>query len=193
MQEMHHRMKNSLQLVQSLLNLQARQNKNKKAAKQLHDSAARVHVIGAMHDHLYHTEAAFEIDMKPYLQGLLDDLRSGILSEVLGRTISLDAQSVCVAPEESLALGLILTELVTNALKYGAGVINVHFSQGDDGPAHLTVEDEGNLPADFDPLQSMGFGMKLVRTLLKQRGGSLTIDPGAAHARFIVQMPCPNR
>jgi two-component sensor histidine kinase len=189
MQEMHHRMKNSLQLVQSLLNLQARQTKDGTAAQQLHDSAARVHVIGAMHDHLYHTEALFEIDMKPYIEGLLDDLRTGILSEASGRQITLDAQSALWNPDESLALGLILTELVTNALKYGAGTIGVYFREEPNRLARLIVEDDGKISADFDPVQSTGFGMKLISILLKQRGGSLTIDRNAAHTRFDVSMP----
>ena len=189
MQEMHHRMKNSLQLVQSLLSLQARQTKDETASQQLHDSAARVHVIGAMHDHLYHTEAVFEIDMKPYLKGLLNDLRTGILSEASGRKITFDAKSAIWDPTESLALGLILTELVTNALKYGTGKISVYFREEADRQARLIVEDEGKISKDFDPSQSTGFGMKLVSTLLKQRRGSLTVDRSVAHTRLVVLMP----
>jgi two-component sensor histidine kinase len=91
-------------------------------------------------------------------------------------------------PAESLAMGLILTELVTNALKYGVGRISVCFSEKADGQALLTVEDEGNLPTGFDPMQSPGFGMKLLSTLLKQRDGSLKVDHSSAHTRFAVLM-----
>jgi two-component sensor histidine kinase len=87
------------------------------------------------------------------------------------------------------ALGLVLTELVTNALKYGVGTVTIHFRQESNRQAVLIVEDEGNLPPDFDLSRSAGFGMRLIQTLVGQRGGFLMVDRVEKHTRFIAAMP----
>ena len=83
-----------------------------------------------------------------------------------------------------------LTELVTNALKYGKGNVTVTFRQPPGGQAVLVVEDEGpGLPADFDPARSRGLGMRLVTGLLSGHGGSLQVDRDSAHTRFVARLP----
>ncbi len=194
MLEVHHRVKNSLQLVQNLLSLQSRASDNEQAAEQLMESAARVRTIAAIHDRLYTTGSALTLDVAPYLDGLVADLGDGMASTLDGRDIVIEADDVAWPAGELPALGLVLTELVTNALKYGAGKIRVSFRQPPGGRAVLTVADDGlGLPADFNPAQSRGLGMRLINGLLRGDGAGLTIDRQATGTAFVAKLPATRR
>ncbi|MFT8242556.1 sensor histidine kinase [Roseomonas sp. BN140053] len=187
MLEVHHRVKNSLQLVQNLLSLQARAAKGTEAASQLGESAARVRTIGAIHDRLYRSGAALEVEVGPYLQSLLDDMSAAMGSTLTGRSLELDVAAMTWAVADVPNLGLTVTELVTNAMKYGEGTIRVTLREQDDGRILLAVEDEGRgLPADFDPAAVHGLGMRLIRGLV--RDGRVEVDRHAGHTRFLVHL-----
>jgi two-component sensor histidine kinase len=193
MAEVHHRVKNSLQLVQSMLALQARAAKGTEAAVPLAESAARVRTIAALHDRLYRSNTGLEVEVALYLEGLTEDLRVSMASNQAGREIQLQADQARWPAAEVTTLGLVLTELVTNALKYGQGTIRVTFRQPAEGRADLAVEDDGlGLPADFDPALSHGLGMRLVTGLVHGRGGGLEVDRGAGHTRFVVRLLRPH-
>lgn len=194
MREVHHRVKNSLQLVQGLLNAQARAaSPGSSAAVQLAESAARVRTIAAMHDRLYRADPGrVAVEVRPYLDGLIADLRSAMASTLEGRDVQLVVDGEAAWPAAAVpALGLVATELVTNALKYGAGTVRVRFSPATGtGPATLVVEDEGTgLPEDFDPAANHGLGMRLVQGLLRGEGAGLEVDRASPHTRFVVRLP----
>ena len=194
MLEVHHRVKNSLQLVQNLLSLQSRASANEQAAEQLMESAARVRTIAAIHDRLYTTGSALTLDVAPYLHGLVTDLSDGMASTLDGRDIVIEADDVAWPAGELPTLGLVLTELVTNALKYGAGTIRISFRQPPDGRAVLTVADDGAGPsADFNPAQSRGLGMRLINGLLRGDGAGLAIQRHANGTAFVARLPAPRR
>ena len=105
------------------------------------------------------------------------------------REISLQADPATWGAAEVTTLGLVLTELVTNAIKYGKGNVHVAFRQSLLDQAELVVEDEGSgLPADFDPTRSSGLGMRLVKGLLSGHGGGLDVDRSVRHTRFIARL-----
>lgn len=190
MAEVHHRVKNSLQLVLNMLSLQARAAVATEAAAPLAESAARVRTIAALHDRLYRTNAGLEVEVASYLEGLVEDLRASMTSTRDGREIRLEAAQAIWAAAEVTTLGLVLTELVTNALKYGQGVVHVTFGQEPGGQAMLVVEDEGpGVPADFNPARSRGLGMRLVTGLLSGHGGGLDVDRSFGHTRFVARLP----
>lgn len=192
MLEVHHRVKNSLQLVQNLLSLQARSSTSGTTATQLDESAARVRTIAAIHDRLYRTGAALQVEVGAYLAGLIEDLQSGLAGTAGDRRIELVSDEARWAASDIPTLGLVLTELVTNSLKYGAGKVGVTFSQPAEGHPSLIVEDEGTGPApDFDPARSRGLGMRLVTGLLRGEGAGLTIARAAGRCRFIARLPLP--
>ncbi len=194
MLEVHHRVKNSLQLVQNLLSLQSRASDNEQAAEQLMESAARVRTIAAIHDRLYTTGSALTLDVAPYLDGLVADLSDGMASTLDGRDIVIEADDVAWPAGELPALGLVLTELVTNALKYGAGTIRVNFRQPADGRAVLTVADDGTgLPEGFNPTQSRGLGMRLINGLLRGDGAGLAIERQPTGTAFVARLPATRR
>jgi len=190
MLETHHRVRNSLQLVQSLLLMQGRATQDKQASTELLESAARIRTVASIHHRLYGLGSSSSImEVATYLKELVEDLRSGIVSTAEYRRIDLAADPVAWPIEDISTLGLVLTELVTNALKHGTGVITVTFRQPTGGNGVLTVCDQGQLPADFDPARSHGFGMRLIRTLLQDKDASLEIDRDRGCSCFICHMP----
>ncbi len=197
MLEVHHRVKNSLQLVQNLLSLQGRATGDEIAREQMMQSAARVRTIGAIHDRLYATGSALTVEVRPYLEALIHDLREGLVSTIHGRGMTVSVAPVTWLASDMPTLGLVLTELVTNAIKYGAGDIGVIFEQPageqpDGGYGTLIVSDEGHgPPPDFDPSRSRGLGMRLVTGLLRGEGGGLEIERRAGRTAFIARMPRP--
>ena len=95
--------------------------------------------------------------MSLYLEGLVEDLRTSVASVRDGREIRLETNTATWGAAEVTTLGLVLTELATNALKYGRGAVRVTFRQPPGDQAVLAVEDDGpGLPADFDPARSRG-------------------------------------
>ena len=188
-QEVHHRVKNSLAMVQALLTLQARATADDGAAQQLRESAGRVRTIGSMHEHLYRMSAVAHVDISGYLRKLVTDQQSALLAD--GRTLSFEGDEAMWPSSEAPALGLVLTELITNAIKYGSGSILVTLKhQGEE--AVLLVEDEGTaLPDDFEPSDSEGFGMRIITGLLRGHGGHLEVDRSRNSTCFVATMKIP--
>ena len=190
MQEVHHRVKNNLQMIQNLLSLQARGYGDPQMASLLEQSSARINTIGLLHDRLYRGGSVTEVAIEPYLRGLIDDLAKSIGSTQNGRRIELDADFVVWPAREVPTLGLVLTELVTNALKHGAGTVSVRFHQPDSSLALLTVSDQGkDLPPDFDEAVSPGLGMRLILRLLRGRGGQFEVLRDRGHTCFRASLP----
>ena len=194
MHEVHHRAKNSLQLVQGLLGIQSRAaGADSPTALQLTQSAARVRTIAALHDRLYRSQAALEVDVKPYLDSLVADIETSLRALLGDRRITFAADKAIWTANDVPALGLVLTELVTNAVRYGAGDVAVSFRQPEGEQGVITVTDQGGqLPEDFDPAASKGLGMKLVTNLLRERsGGALEFSVGDGVTCFVARMPRP--
>ena len=191
MQEVHHRVRNSLQLVQNLLSLQSRAAAHPEVSEQLQQSAARIRTIGMIHDRLYRADSSgLDVDIQPYLDGLIDDLRDALASAVDGRALRLSCDAVRWPAVDVPTLGLVATELVTNALKYGRGEVRVTFRQPPGGQPVLSVEDEGSgLPPGFDPGAGRGLGMRIVTGLLRGPGAGLEVDRLAGHTRFVARLP----
>lgn len=192
MQEVHHRVKNSLQLVHSLLSMQARTAASAEATEQLTASAGRVRTIGAIHDQLCRTAMTLTVEVRDYLSGLAEDLRSSMAPTCQERVLSVTADAATWSVADVSTLGLIMTELVTNALKHGQGAVRVTFTQPSDGQGVLVVEDEGTaLPVDFGDTAAHGLGMRLIRGLVTERGGALVVDREAPTTRLVVTLPLP--
>lgn len=174
MQEVHHRVRNSLQLVHTLLLLQARTG-GTDARGALAAAAQRVMTVAAVHERLYRGGSVTEADAAEYLGGLVDDLRRSLV-EPAGRTIELAAEAMRLPADQLTPLGLVTTELVTNALKYGRGQIRLSVRHGAGG-VEVSERDEGpGLPPDFDPARSQGLGMRLILALAKGRD-AIRVEP----------------
>jgi PAS domain S-box-containing protein len=207
LQEIHHRVKNNLQIISGLLTLQADRAGEKTVAEIFKDSQDRIHSIALIHEKLYQSKNLAEIDFGQYLRALLENLliSHGI---VAGRiTASYDMEPIPFTIEKAIPLGLIVNELVINILKHafpdgrhGDILVRLHKCKGtarraqkdgatiaeDKGTVRcaptyeLVIADNGiGLPENFVLEDGKSMGMYLVSMLVKQLQGELAIDRGA--------------
>ena len=185
MREVHHRVKNSLQLVRTMLGLQAR-TASDEVRQELDAAAGRIMSIAAVHQRLYEGGSVEEGDASIYLSGLLDDM-SGLLAESVGeRRLELAAEPVMLSADALTPLGLIVSELVTNALKHGAGRIKVGLRKTEAG-LEVVVEDEGKgFP---EQAGANGLGMRLITALAKGKAAdAVQIDRTVSNSRIVVNI-----
>jgi two-component system, chemotaxis family, sensor kinase Cph1 len=183
--EIDHRVKNSLQIVSSFLQMQRRQIADADARQAFADTSARVMSVARVHDSLYQAETIEEVDLGQTIESLCRDL-AGLAGE--GHAVDLTAEAGLMVPyRKAVALSLIATELVTNAFKYGtrgAGTGRVAVRvQSEGGGVQIRVCDDGaGLPENWDSNpRGTGLGMKLIRAMLDQINARLEVanDPGA--------------
>lgn len=186
MQEVHHRVKNSLQLVRTLLHLQAR-TATPETGAQLDEAAGRIMTIGAVHQRLYEGGSVIEGDARAYLEALVGDMRTMLSGAAHGRDIVLDAEPVLLTADQLTPVGLIVSELVTNAVKYGEGAVRVGLRRVPQG-LEVAVEDGGaGFPQSFDPSRKSGLGMRLVAALAKgDAARAIRVDRDVPHSRVVV-------
>jgi two-component sensor histidine kinase len=181
LREIHHRVKNNLQVISSLLNMQSYHVQDQDMMRALAEGQSRVKAMALIHQKLYQTEQLSEIDFQDYTEQLVTHLNTAfgqqdkkIKTLVNGSNIKLDIDT-------AIPLGLILNELITNAYKYAfnnqaEGKLMVELKQ-DETYYQLTVMDNGHgLPVDFNEANLTSLGLKLVRMLIEQLDGSLTIE-----------------
>lgn len=180
LQEVHHRVRNSLQLVGSVIGMQLRSVTEPAARVALQDTNRRIRSIASVHERLHRTERSDQVDLAGFLGALLIDLRAGAPP---GIRLELRAVPVQVAVGVAVSLALLVSEMVTNALKYAypedqSGVIEVTLAPGANGRLRLSVRDHGRgLPPGFVPRESPSLGMRLLFALTQQLGGEASITP----------------
>lgn len=177
--ESDHRILNNLQMVVNLLALQSRTEANAEAASHLSIAANRVATIARIHRHLHSMDGLQSMSLKRYLDELCGDYSQMLKSTDRGaQTIVVEGAEMSVPTKVGFPLGLIVNELLTNAIKYGKGPISVTLRL-QAGRLALSVCNHGSvLPDDFDPAISKGLGMSLISALVAQIGGELRIDRG---------------
>lgn len=190
--EAHHRVKNSLQLIAAILHLQARRHPAPTALRDgLLQASQRVRAVAQVHERLQRGAVA-ELDAGAYLRDLGAEL-SCSLGLPASRGVAVEALQVPLRPDRLLALGLIATELVTNAVKHGlagqGGVeVRVVLAPGPDGTLRLLVADSGpGLPEGVLRGSAGGLGIDLVRHLARVLGGWMEIDGTPPGARVTVR------
>jgi two-component sensor histidine kinase len=178
-EECHHRLLNNLQMIVALLSLQSQKEANAETASRLTIAANRVRAIAGLHHHLHSMDGKPTVEFKPYLDLLCSDHSTMSMSdERPDQAIAVDAIEVSLPTTIGIPLGLIVNELITNAIKHGRGRITVTLAQSGKGHA-LSVSNGGSsLPEGFDPTACKGLGMTLVSSLAAQIGGELRIDRG---------------
>ena len=196
LREIHHRIKNSLQLVSSTLRLQAHRAGNMEVRLHLDEAERRVFAIAKVHDHLYRQpHLANRIEIAPYLTDLCGTLQTVTIGAGGRVALAVAADPAEVPTDQAVNLALIVTELVTNALKYafpggGPGTVTVTFRVEPDGHGRLTVADDGQgLPPGFDFGQGGGLGMRLVQSLVHSLEGTVAFESSPAGTRFTARLP----
>lgn len=181
LQEIHHRVKNNLQIISSLLYLQTKRAKDKGTIAILQDSQNRIKAMSLIHEKLYQTENLSHINMEEYILSLVQSLFTSF--GVTTRTIGLEvlAKDVYFGVDLAIPCGVIINELVSNSLKHafpegqkGAIWIEIRSKNGDGWK--LRVRDDGvGFPKKVDPKNTGSLGLQLVENLANQLGGSLEL------------------
>jgi two-component sensor histidine kinase len=201
LKEIHHRVKNNLQIISSLLELQGQNITDSQALEAVSDGQTRVKSMALIHQNLYQNQDLSKIDFKEYTQQLTKQIAS-----VYGREknveLVLHTKPYFFDVDTSIPLGLILNELISNAFKYAftkqKGEITVSLTQKSEGTYMLTVSDNGiGLPTDFKIKNSSSLGLKLVSRLARQlygrlafrnnRGAEFTVEFKNTNARKAVE------
>jgi two-component system, sensor histidine kinase PdtaS len=174
--ESEHRMLNGLQSIISLLSMQSRETTNAEAAAQLTVAANRVATIARVHQCLHALDNAKSVELKKFLESLFPYLL-GMMSSP-ERALVIEGAEITMPTARGIPLGFIVSELITNSIKYGKGRITVRLQTNAGKGYALLVSDEGpGLPEGFDLAGTTGLGMKIVSSLVRQIGGQLQVGP----------------
>jgi two-component sensor histidine kinase len=191
LREVNHRVGNSLQIIASLLHLQASSAAEEDVKAALTNAMGRVAAVAQVHRRLYTSHDLKSVLLNQYLEALLEDLRRSAEGNRMSR-LTLTAESIEIDPDRAVAIGIIVNELVMNAVKYaypdGAGPIHVELkSQADE--LLLSITDDGvGLNAKADP-RSTGMGQRIVTAMATKLDACVERDPSHAGTRITLRFP----
>jgi two-component sensor histidine kinase/CHASE1-domain containing sensor protein len=190
LQEVHHRVKNNLQVISSLINMQLRTVEAGPARAALQEYQSRVEAIALIHEQLYRSKDYARVPFSEYARTLVANVFDAAADPGRVRP-DVDIEDVAVPVDKAIPCGLLLNELLTNALKHafpgdGRGTVTVRLSRAGDELVLLVADDGVGLPAGFDLKVSESLGMELVTTLVEQLGATLDVS-NAPGARFEIR------
>jgi two-component sensor histidine kinase/REP element-mobilizing transposase RayT len=180
LKEIHHRVKNNLQIVMSLLNSQSAYIDNEPALTAIHDSQHRVHAMSLIHQKLYNSENLSSIDMSSYIRELVSYLTDSFdTGQRIRFDLAVDPLEMDVS--QAVPLGLILNEAITNSIKYAfpdgrSGVVSISLSNVSSDHYLLIISDNGIGMPDSNIKKSGSLGMSLMKGLSEDLEGNLSID-----------------
>lgn len=177
--ESEHRLLNGLQLITSLLSIQSLATKNVETAAELTIAANRVATIGRVHRHLHALDYVESVEFKKYLENLCHDLSGMASNESPAKFLVVDGIELKIPTVTGIPLAFIVSELITNSIKYAKGRIAVRLEPTFGKGYALSVSDDGpGLSEGFNPAATSGLGMKVISSLVRQIGGRLQIARG---------------
>lgn len=192
LRESNHRIKNHLQVLASALAMQSRQSGDEPARLALLEACSRVAAIGRLHQRLETAEFGDRVDVALFLRELCGDMRSILAPESADFRLDVDVEPASFSAERALPVGLLVSELVTNAVKHGSagGLRNVRVSlRKEEARWHLTVADDGPGLEFGSFLTKPRLGSRLLFALADELGGSIEQDPTANGASISVSFP----
>lgn len=189
LREMNHRIGNSLQLITSMIRLQASATQDSDAREVLRQAAERVIAVAQVHQRLYTSDDVRYVQMQPYLTQLLAELQTVAAERACD--LSLEVEDRRLTTDQAISIGIMVSELVTNALKYAypdaGGPIRVRLKTTADGKCELAVEDNGVGSHNGDDIKGTGVGGRIVDAMAKSLGAARAIDPSHAGTRSIIR------
>jgi PAS domain S-box-containing protein len=193
LKEVYHRVKNNLQTVSSVLSLQAAAIKDPETRALFVENQHRVRSMALIHEKLYKSKTLAQIDFREYLDGLATSLfrTYWVAGDV---SLRVDVQDVSLDIDASITCGLLINELLSNALKYAfpegkSGEINISMHPVNDSDYVLTFADTGvGFPEGFDPAKSTSLGISLIGNLVRQLNGKMEISSDSG-TRYVITFP----
>jgi len=181
LKEVHHRIKNNMNIILSLLRLQIEQYKeNKEIENILNDASSRIKSMMILYDTLYLSKKKTEISTKDYLSSLIDGIVE-IFPKKIELTVKKEIQDFMLNEKILSIIGIILNELITNSIKHAfcgrkKGTITFILSKSNGNIVMIFKDDGIGMPAEFNIENSPGFGSKLISLLISQINGVLSIN-----------------
>jgi len=191
LKEVHHRVKNNLQVMTSLLRLETSRTSEPGARRVLKDMQGRILSMALLHETLYRTGIFGRVDLANYLQQLAGQLFRAHNASSAQVSLALELSPVQADIDQAIPCGLIVNELLANSLKHAfvkgqTGEVRLRLQQDAEGEVRLQVSDTGvGLPDDFEARRAGSLGLQLVSDLARQLGGRLEVGPRPG-ARFVV-------
>ena len=178
--EVNHRVANSLAMVAALVGLQANAVTDAEAKRALSETQARIHAIAGVHRHLYTSDDVRSVQVADYVKSLVEEIEASVQLEGQTATLKVLVEPFPMATEKVASLGVMLTELVTNALKYAyagreAGEVRIHMSQRDE-LIELCVEDDGIGWTGSGKPQGTGLGSRIVKAMAHALAADVVYD-----------------
>jgi len=189
LKEIHHRVKNNLQVISSMLNLQGGLGGDAPLEELYRDSQNRIRSMALVHEKLYRSEDLARIELLDYIDTLVSGLKRSYMHDGWDISIEMNVDDIHLSIDSAIPCGLIINELVSNSMKHAfpdgrSGCITIGFTRSGDKGMTLTMRDDGvGMPAGVDPREMESMGMMLVRTLVEQLEGSIEVmdGPGAGY------------
>lgn len=197
LREVNHRVANSLALVSSLVSLQSNVLTDGAAKDALAETQARIFAIAAVHKRLYTSDDISNVEVGEYLGALLENLQQTMHGQGMGATLVADLEQLPVATDRAISLGVLVTELVTNAFKYAyptgtTGEIRVTLRSRVDGTAELIVADDGAGWSGQGQVKGTGLGARIIKAMTRSVDGEFGYVEGrgtTARLRFPLSKP----
>lgn len=191
LREVNHRVGNSLQIIASLLNLQANSSPDEDVKAALTNAMGRVTAVSQVHRRLYTSHDVKTVMLNQYLEALMEDLRRSTEGNRMSQ-LTLTSDPVEIDPDRAVAIGMMINELVMNAVKYaypdGSGPIHIELKQSSND-VELSITDNGvGFQTKADP-RSTGLGQRIVSAMAAKLDASLTRDPAHAGTRIVIRFP----
>jgi len=181
LKEIHHRVKNNMQVISSLINIQSTWIEDEKALEALKDTRKRVYSMALIHDRLYKSEDLSRVDFSQYIEQISTHLLSFYQDKIKNVKIRKDVKNVFIDINKAVPLGLIINELISNSLRHAfpddrKGEIRINFGKKNGG-YELKISDNGvGFPEELDFRKSSSMGMQLVTALVDQIYGKIKFD-----------------
>jgi two-component sensor histidine kinase len=195
LREVHHRVKNNLAVISSLLNMKAEATTSPEAKQALSESQQRVFSMALIHEQLYRSDHLDRVNFSAYAQQFVPTLSSACLGEPGRVSIEMDIDAIELGIEAAVPCALILNELLSNAFKHAfhgerSGKVRISFHEAGPDTLELAIEDDGiGLPAGLlEGRNTKSLGLQIVRILAKQLGGSLQQEP-CPGAHLVLRFP----
>lgn len=184
LKEIHHRVKNNMQIISSLLSLQSNYIVDDKDKRLFEDSQNRVRSMALVHEKLYKSENLSEIDFEDYINTLVQEIKYTYYELGVNVRISVQAKNIFISIDTAIPCALIVNELLSNSLKYAfpggkKGEINIDCTRHEDGKNKLVFSDNGvGMPENIDIKDTDTLGLKLVYSLTMQLKGEISLNTG---------------
>ncbi len=196
--EVHHRVKNNLQVITSLLRLESGRAAEPATRAVLKDMQSRIAAMALLHETIYKSESFVALDLANYLRQLAAQFfRAQVQGGAVRLTLDLDADPHPVTIDQAVTCGLLVAELMSNTIKHAfpagrSGEVRIGLRSVDGGGVRLTIRDDGvGLPADFAARQANSLGLVLVNDLARQLGGSLDVASEGGASFSVTFQPKP--